>query len=351
MADSRTEEDLCPESGSPTDFVPPSIVPTLLHSGASYTHFSPVPPSLLSSTTASTATIDGPPCILGIDEAGRGPVLGPMVYGCFYLPTTLSAPLLKTEHAFNDSKVLTPTFRASLMRTLCTPESSLHDSCGWAVTLLSASSISAGMLKPSVSYNLNQQAMDATIALIEGVYERGVDVREIYVDTVGPPVTYEKVLAKRFPRAKVRVEKKADSLFEVVSAASVVAKVTRDVALEDLYKTYVAWGKGGKRVGNEEEGSEEEASWGSGYPSDARCTAWMKRNMDPVFGWGAECRFSWGTAKDLLEFKDRAVKVDWPVDEDDQDTFRVTDYFGKQDEDGVDELGSWFGRPVGSEVY
>ena len=203
------------------------------------------------------------------------------------------------------------------------------------------------MLKPSVPYNLNQQAMDATIALIEGVYERGVDVREIYVDTVGQPGTYERMLQRRFPRAQVRVEKKADSLFEVVSAASVVAKVTRDGALEELHTAYDR-GKGEKEG---EEGGEEEASWGSGYPSDARCTAWMKRNMDPVFGWGAECRFSWGTAKDLLEKRD-AVEVDWPTDnDDDQDTFRVTDYFGKQSDEGTDELGSWFGRPVGTEVF
>ena len=73
--------------------------------------------------------------------------------------------------------------------------------------------------------------------------------------------------------------------------------------------------------------------------------------MDPVFGWGPECRFSWGTAKDMLDVKGAAAKVEWPV-EDDDETSRLTDYFsaGKEKE-GVDELGNWFGRPVGAEVF
>jgi hypothetical protein len=52
-------------------------------------------------------------------------------------------------------------------------------------------------------------------------------------------------------------------------------------------------------------------TWGSGYPSDSKCVGWLRRNMDPVFGWGNECRFSWGTAREMLELKGGA-RVDWP---------------------------------------
>ncbi|KAL2155605.1 hypothetical protein VTH82DRAFT_347 [Thermothelomyces myriococcoides] len=368
-------------------FVPPSINESALLAGDSYSYFSPVPTSLRP-PPGSPPSATGPPCVLGVDEAGRGPVLGPMVYGVFYLPIPLSDSLLRSApHRFDDSKVLTPAVRASLLRALCTPSTDLHSSCGWAVTALSARDISAGMLRPgpgaaaggggggAAPYNLNAQAMDATVELIRQVYARGVNVREIYVDTIGQPAAYQAKLERVFPTAKITVAKKADSLYPCVSAASVCAKVTRDVALEILWKARGGKPRGGQLVGGVEEGGEElqqdreeegggegegeEAgektmAWGSGYPSDGRCVAWLKGNMHPLFGWGPECRFSWGTAKDMLEAapaKGGGVKVDWPVDEDD-DTHRVTDFFasGIQDK-AVDELGAWFGTPTGLEAF
>ncbi|KAI0974872.1 ribonuclease H2 subunit A [Xylaria arbuscula] len=331
------------ETPVPNVFVPPSIHPTETTSGASYTHFSPVPPSLAANQTDPST---GVPCVLGVDEAGRGPVLGPMVYGVFYLPIPDSEPLLKSTHHFDDSKVLTPAVRSSLMEALCTTGTDLHDTCGWAISSLSARDIGANMMRPAgATYNLNAQAMDATAALIEGVMARGVNVREIYVDTIGQPATYQRRLEGIFPTVKITVAKKADSLYPCVSAASVCAKVTRDAALEVLYE---AWTRNGGKQG--EDGGEV-LSWGSGYPSDARCVAWLRQNMHPVFGWGSECRFSWGTAKDMLEMKG-GIKVEWPADED-ESTSRLTDFFaatGEREKD-ADELGTWFGTPAGLEAF
>ncbi|KAK3303962.1 ribonuclease H-like domain-containing protein [Chaetomium strumarium] len=359
MEDSQQAEDIALETPASDVFIPPSINEAALLAGDSYTHFSPLPPSLLPQRTNSPDP-SGPPCVLGVDEAGRGPVLGPMVYGVFYVPLPLSDPLLRTAHHFDDSKVLTPTVRSSLMQTLCTPSTDLHTSCGWATTALSARDIGAGMLRPGLSaYNLNAQAMDATVELIKGVYARGVNVREIYVDTIGQPAAYQAKLERVFPTAKITVAKKADSLYPCVSAASVCAKVTRDAALETLWKARGRRVNGaglGEVEGEEkkQEGEEEGMAWGSGYPSDGRCVSWLKGNMHPVFGWGPECRFSWGTAKDMLEAasaKGGGVKVEWPADED-TDAHRLTDLFvSKDQEKDADELGTWFGAPVGLEAF
>lgn len=347
-------EEMVLEDPTSDVFLPPSIHEAPLLAGASYTHYSPVPPALLPPRDGG----EGVPCCLGVDEAGRGPVLGPMVYGIFYLPLALSDPLLREAHHFDDSKVLTPAVRSSLMRTLCTPPPptqptqpgsddqdappSLYTHTGWATTALSAQAIAAGMLRPGAAYNLNAQAMDATVALIQGVLARGVDLREVYVDTIGPPAAYQKRLERVFPSLKITVAKKADSLYPCVSAASVCAKVTRDACLEVLYE----------RRNEGKAGGEGGMAWGSGYPSDARCIGWMRSNMHPVFGWGPECRFSWGTAKDMMEAKGAGVRVEWPV-EDDGETSRLTDFFtGSNDrERDADELGTWFGTPAGLEAF
>ena len=54
--------------------------------------------------------------------------------------------------------------------------------------------------------------------------KKGVQVAEIYVDTVGPPEKYQAKLEDIFRSQKCTVAKKADSLYPCVSAASICAK-------------------------------------------------------------------------------------------------------------------------------
>lgn len=350
-----------------TSYIPPSVSDhtEALHSGESYTHFTPLPPNI----TPNTPDQPGTPCVLGIDEAGRGPVIGPMVYGLFYLPLDQHEPLLSTTHSFNDSKQLTPLFRAQLMHKLCTPNTDLFNTCGWATTSLSARAISAGMLRPrGRTHNLNAQATDATVALVRGALDRGVNVAHVYVDTIGQPAAHQRRLERVFPATRFTVAKKADALFPVVSAASVVAKVTRDVSCEVLYAR-VCEARREERHGADvmamDEELVDEAGWGSGYPSDAKCVTWMRGSMDGLFGWGAECRFSWGTVKDMLEAgggggssaaaatgkgygTGGGVRVEWP-DDDEADEGAFSQYFaggagGVKGE--AEDLRGWYGRGV-----
>ena len=214
---------------------------------------------------------------------------------------------------------------------------------------MSARDIAAGMLRPAGFYNLNSQAMDATVDLIKETFAKGVNVREIYIDTIGTASVYQKKLERIFPTTRITVAKKADSLYPCVSAASVCAKVTRDAALEVCYQSYASENEGTAEPKPAAQG------WGSGYPSDAKCSGWLKEHMDPLFGWGNECRFSWSTAKDLLEAEDASVKVEWPLPDAGEQGMRMTDYLVTESTNGDaeehDELANWFGCPVAESVF
>lgn len=136
--------------------------------------------------------------------------------------------------------------------------------------------------------------------MIRRVIEAGYNVKEIYVDTVGPPQSYQNKLKNIFPGIGIVVSKKADSLYPIVSAASIVAKVTRDRILEGwIFEEDESVVKNGR-------------SWGSGYPSDARSRTWMKDNIDKVFGFPNIMRFSWKPCVQILE--SAAVSVDFGDD-------------------------------------
>jgi len=69
MENSQEMPDLEQETPAEKVFIAPSIDKTKILNGQSYSHYSPIPDVLQKDMTTE--------CVLGVDEAGRGPVLGP----------------------------------------------------------------------------------------------------------------------------------------------------------------------------------------------------------------------------------------------------------------------------------
>ncbi|XP_053186964.1 ribonuclease H2 subunit A [Scomber japonicus] len=233
-------------------------------------------------------------CCLGIDEAGRGPVLGPMVYGICFCPVSKKEELKALKVA--DSKTLTEAEREKLFQNLDEAKSYV----GWAVNILSPNVISTCMLQRT-KYNLNTLSHDTAIGLVQYALDNGVQLKEVFVDTVGPAEKYEAKLSQLFPGIEVTVRPKADSLFPIVSAASICAKVARDRVVK-------GWNFA-------EDLGDVDADYGSGYPGDPKTKAWLLKYLDPVFGYPQFVRFSWSTAQTLLDSK--AVTVHWDDEEED----------------------------------
>ena len=219
--------------------------------------------------------------IIGIDEAGRGPVLGPMVYSAFY---TTNLDHIKTM-GFNDSKVLSKTQREQLYEKIKADEY-----CGFCTKILSPEYISNLMCQPN-KISLNEIAFSAVREIISQIMElTKKPIEKIYCDTVGPAAKYKAMIHESFPSIplkSIEVCPKADAIYPVVSAASICAKVTRDTCLEQWIFP---------------EGIEDH-EFGCGYPMDDVSLKWMKKYYDPFFGYPCLVRFGWETSKRILESK------------------------------------------------
>ena len=223
---------------------------------------------------------------LGVDEAGRGPVIGPMVYAACVWPVTK-----KTQYAqlgFDDSKKLTRERRNELFEVI----KSLAD-VHYYVQVATSEQLSNAMLMRQRT-SLNTIAFDSAESVIRQALEAGLNVTHCYLDTVGPPAKYAEHLSSIFasiqPGIQFTVEPKADSTYPVVSAASICAKVTRDTLVDEISAL----------VGNV----------GCGYPSDPVTVQWLGANIDPVFGFDAKyVRVSWETCRTLMQA--RGVAYEW----------------------------------------
>ncbi|KAK1735702.1 ribonuclease H2 subunit A [Skeletonema marinoi] len=277
------------------------------------------PDGIIDTKNDTSSTSGG--VIMGIDEAGRGPALGPMTYGAAYWHPTKSQQPIPPD--FNDSKQLSAEKRQVLFRQIQS-----HDDIGFVLRVIHASEISRNMMRKT-PYNLNAMSHDCAMEMIWAVLHAGVTIDTCYVDTVGMPDAYRQKLERVFEGYNINfvVEKKADAKYAPCSAASVVAKESRDAIVQNW-----KWSEMPNFI--PQSGHE----FGSGYPSDPKCVQWMKSNcnVDRPFGFPDFVRFSWGPTKKLLgEGPDAAAAagggdggsnndrgkrpiIKWEADEDDE---------------------------------
>lgn len=210
------------------------------------------------------------------------------MYSIFVCPKSME-PWLKKNGA-NDSKVLTAESREAFFDLLLQDKDA--ESLSWRAKLLHPEYISNCMLKKE-KFNLNELSYETVFSIVRSLLEEGIKIKEAYVDTLGKAEKYQAMLEAKFPSIKFTVRSKADSLFPVVGAASIVAKVIRDDVLERVYCVNA-----------------------SGYPGDSATVSYLNENSDEVFGFSRIVRFSWSSCNDILA--KRCCKVAWHDEDEDE---------------------------------
>ena len=147
--------------------------------------------------------------IVGVDEAGRGPLCGPVVAACCILPRDY-----KNEH-INDSKKLSEKKREIAYKEI------IENALDYGIGIVDAKRIDEINI-----YEATKEAMHIAISKLK--------------------ISYDLILtdAMKLQNEKVEVIPliKGDAKCECIAAASIIAKVTRDHILEEYDRKYPQYG-------------------------------------------------------------------------------------------------------------
>lgn len=199
--------------------------------------------------------------ILGIDEAGRGPVIGPLIIAGVMLPKEKIKILEKLQ--VKDSKKLTPRKRTYLAKKIKKiSKYYLKRIDAQTIDKLRQEGVNLNEIeKRAITDIINQAKPDHAI----------IDSPDI------KPKRFEKEI-KKLTKASIKAEHGADTKYPIVSAASIIAKDQREKEIEKIKKEY--------RV-----------EFGSGYPNDPLTKKFLSQldpNRLPDF-----IRKSWATIKNM----------------------------------------------------
>jgi ribonuclease HII len=207
----------------------------------------------------------------GIDEAGRGPVLGPLVVAG--VATEDPAPL--AEMGCRDSKMLSPAKREALDRLL-------RKMAGVRIEVRSIEAEALDSERQRRSLNDIEADRFRDIATALGPKLLYIDAADVDAARFG------RLVSRGLPRGtKVVSEHRADDSYPIVGAASIVAKVARDAAVSELARRLE------RKLGLG-------MPLGSGYAHDERTRsfmqAWHARFGDLPEG----TRRSWAPMRELM---------------------------------------------------
>jgi len=205
--------------------------------------------------------------IAGVDEAGRGPVIGPMVMAICAIPEEEEYKL--KQMGVKDSKLLSPKQRNSMFEEI-------KKLCVHGIIILKAKDIDSALNNPSTNLNLLEAETSTKLT-------NAIKCDKVILDCPSTNISaYTNFVKAKIRKKDVKViaEHKADLNHVIVGAASILAKVTRDREIEKIKK-------------------EIRVDFGSGYPSDPRTVAFLKDNWNKydIF------RKTWSTYKKLAEAK------------------------------------------------
>ena len=147
--------------------------------------------------------------LAGVDEAGRGPLAGPVCAAACILPRNLEIPGL------NDSKKLSPQKREALYDVIIKSAVSYGIAFATVDEIESLNILNATFL--AMNRALSQLSPQPALALIDGNRNSGISIPS-------------------------RCVVKGDSLCADIAAASVLAKVTRDRCMLTMAEQYPEYG-------------------------------------------------------------------------------------------------------------
>lgn len=204
--------------------------------------------------------------IAGVEEAGRGPVIGPMVMAICAIDENKIAELVML--GVKDSKLIKPKNREAMFNKI-------QELCESEITIIGPQEIDDNLNNPDM--NLNRLEGVISAKLINKVH-----ADKVILDCPSNNIPAYREYVKSFVKRDVEIiaEHKADLNHTIVGAASILAKVTRDRIIEE-YK---------KEIGHE---------FGSGYPSDPRTILFLKNNWDKYDFF----RKTWSTYKKVAQAK------------------------------------------------